>query len=144
MSDLNRFASNATTSQLEEAVSIDDSGRITVKGISNGEGAEFDLVTGSAAGSYSAAVGSGMTGQDVHMAIEALGHVGGDEGKKAIRVWLKSNPSGELRIMMAAMRSLGYLRDREAVPDLVAIMNANLNKRGKGGWGEGGFGQKPT
>ena len=23
-------------------------------------------------------------------------------------------------------------------------MNANLNKRGKGGWSEGGYGQKPT
>jgi len=43
MSDLNRFASDAATSQLEEAVSIDDSGRIIVKGLSNGEDAEFEL-----------------------------------------------------------------------------------------------------
>ncbi len=107
------------------------------------ENAEFDLATGKEAG-YRVDPGSGMTGPDVHMAIEALGHVGGDKGKKAIRAWLKSNPKGELRIMMAAMRSLGHLQDREAVPELVAIMDANLNKRGKGGWGEGGFGQKPT
>jgi hypothetical protein len=59
-------------------------------------------------------------------------------------MWLDSNPHGELRVMMAAMRSLGYLQDREAIPDLVAIMNANLNGRGKGGWNEGGFNQKPV
>jgi len=82
--------------------------------------------------------------QDVHMAIEALGHVGGDAGKKAIRDYLQKNPKGELRILMAALRSLGYLQDREAIPALVAIMNENLNKRGKGGWNEGGFNQKPT
>ncbi|MHC4250418.1 MAG: HEAT repeat domain-containing protein, partial [Planctomycetota bacterium] len=82
--------------------------------------------------------------QAVHMAIEALGHVGGRAGKGAIRAWLKGNPKGELRMLMAAMRSLGNLRDREAIPDLVAVMNANLNKRGKGGWNEGGFNQKPT
>ncbi len=107
--------------------------------ISLREGIEFDL-----------AKGSPDQGADtdklqvVHMAIEALGHVGGENGKKAIRYWMKSNPSGELRILMAAIRSLGYLRDREAVPDLIAIMNDNLNKRGKGGWHEGGYGQKPT
>ncbi len=82
--------------------------------------------------------------QVVHMAIEALGHVGGDEGKKAIRLWLKSNPKGELRMLMAAMRSLGYLQDRQAIPQLVEIMNVNLNARGKGGWNEGGFNQKPV
>jgi len=82
--------------------------------------------------------------QDVHMAIEALGHVGGPAGRKAIRDYLQKSPKGELRILMAAMRSLGYLQDREAIPALVAIMNANLNRRGKGGWNEGGFNQKPT
>jgi HEAT repeat protein len=82
--------------------------------------------------------------QEVHMAVEALGHVGGDAGRKAIRDWLKSNPKGELRMMMAAIRSLGHLQDRKAIPDLVAIMNANMNLRGKGGWNEGGFNQKPT
>ena len=107
------------------------------------EGTEFDLATGRE-GFSNAAVGSGMTGQDTHMAIEALGHIGGDKGKKAIRMWLQSNPKGELRIIMAAMRSLGYLRDHQAVPDLVAIMNTNLSGRGKGGWNEGGFNQKPT
>jgi HEAT repeat protein len=109
------------------------------------EGAEFDFAIGQVGGpTSSAATASGKAAQDVHMAIEALGHVGGELGRKAIRLWLKSNPRGELRMMMAAMRSLGYLKDRDAIPDLVAIMNANLNKRGKGGWGEGGYGQKPT
>ena len=110
------------------------------------EGVVFDLAEGTvgAAVVSGGAVGSGKTGQHVHMAIEALGHVGGKNGKKAIRMWLKSNPGGELRIMMAAMRSLGFLGDREAVPDLVTIMTSNLNKKGKGGWGEGGFSQKPT
>lgn len=109
------------------------------------EGAEFDLAMGTAGGPMApVTVSSGKTGPDVHMAIEALGHIGGDAGRRAIRMWLKSHPRGELRIMMAAMRSLGYLQDRKAIPDLVAIMNANLNESGKGGWGEGGFRQKPT
>jgi len=82
--------------------------------------------------------------QDVQLAIEALGHVGGDNGKKAIRIWLTDNPKGELRVMMAAMRSLGYLQDSQATADLGAIVNANLGARGKGGWNEGGFNQKPT
>lgn len=82
--------------------------------------------------------------QEVHMALEALGHVGADAGRKAIREYLQKNPKGELRILMAAMRSLGYLQDREAIPALIEIMNANMNVRGKGGWNEGGFQQKPT
>ena len=110
--------------------------------ISLSHGSAFDLATGRMGGSISAT--SSKSGQVVHMAIEALGHVGGDAGKKAIRDWLKSNPKGELRMLMAAMRSLGYLQDRKAIPDLVAIMNTNLTARGKGGWNEGGFSQKPT
>jgi len=112
-----------------------------VKRVSLREGEVYDLASGT---SGAAAKGSGRSGPDVHMAIEALGHVGGEKGKRAVRMWLKSNPMGELRILMAAIRSLGYLKDRQAVADLVAIMNANLNKRGKGGWNEGGFNQKPT
>lgn len=116
-----------------------------LKKVSLREAAEFDLAKGTTNGSgASAAVGSGRSGPDVHMAIEALGHIGGERGKKAVRMWLESNPNGELRIMSAAMRSLGYLKDKDAIGDLVGIMNANLNRKGKGGWGEGGFGQKPT
>ncbi|MDP7286411.1 MAG: HEAT repeat domain-containing protein [Phycisphaerae bacterium] len=112
-----------------------------IKKASLREGAEFDLILGQAGG---AGAVSSSAGQEVHMAIEALGHVGGEAGKKAIRDWLTSNPKGELRMLMAAIRSLGYLQDRQAIPDLVAIMNANIAARGKGGWNEGGFNQKPT
>ena len=117
-----------------------------LKKVSLVEGVGFDLAGGTTVSASLGAVaaGSGKTGQDVHMAIEALGHVGGDNGKNAVRMWLKSNPNGELRVMMAAIRSLGFLGDREAVSDLITIMNSNLNKKGKGGWSEGGFGQKPT
>ena len=107
------------------------------------EGVEFDLARGSAGGA-GVAVGGGKSVQDVQMALEALGHVGGDLGKRAIRLWLKDNPKTELRVVMAAMRSLGYLRDSAAIPALVAIMEANLNAHGRGGWNEGGFNQKPV
>ena len=109
--------------------------------ISIREGSEFDLVLGSAGGVNAV---SSKSGQAVHMAIEALGHVGGEKGKKAIRMWLAGNPKGELRMVLAAVRSLGYLQARQAIPDLVTMMNANINARGKGGWNEGGFNQKPT
>jgi len=90
------------------------------------------------------ASGAVATRPEVHMAIEALGHVGGDRSRKALRLWLRSHPDGELRMMMAAMRSLGYLQDREALADLKTIADTNLNKRGKGGWNEGGANQKPV
>jgi HEAT repeat protein len=102
------------------------------------EAAEFDLLNPSTIG------GSVPNAQEIHMGLEALGHVGGEKAKKAIRIWLRGNPKTELRLLMAAMRSLGYLQDSEAVPDLAEILNANLNGRGKGGWNEGGFNQKPT
>ena len=81
--------------------------------------------------------------QEVHLAIEALGHVGGSAGKKAIREFLDANPEGELRVVMAGMRSLGYLRDSESVVLLTKILNDNLTKKGGGGFHELGFGQKP-
>jgi HEAT repeat protein len=81
--------------------------------------------------------------QEVHLALEALGHVGNDAGGQAIRDYLQANPDGELRILMAAMRALGHLKDRDAIPMLVTILNENLIKKGKGGHHEFGFGQKP-
>jgi len=81
--------------------------------------------------------------QEVHLAAEALGHIGGDKGRQALREYLQNNPDGELRVLMAAMRSLGYLSDSEAVPRLTAVMNENLTRTGKGGNHEFGFGQKP-
>jgi len=81
--------------------------------------------------------------QEVHLALEALGHVGGDAGRQAIRGYLQANPDGELRVLMAALRALGHLKDRHAIPMLVRILNENLTKKGKGGHHEFGFGQKP-
>ncbi len=80
----------------------------------------------------------------VHTAIESLGHVGGDAAKEAIRAYLSVNPEGELRVLMAAIRSLGHLKDSAAVPLLTVILNDNLTKKGKGGHHEFGFGQKPV
>ncbi len=82
--------------------------------------------------------------QEVHLALEALGHVGSDAGRLAVRDYLQAHPDGELRILMAALRALGHLKDRDAIPMLVAIMNENLTKKGKGGHHEFGFGQKPV
>ena len=81
--------------------------------------------------------------QEVHLAFEAMGHIGGDAAKKRLRKFITSNPEGELRVLMAAMRSLGYLQDKDAIPLLTQIMNDNLTKKGKGGHHEFGFGQKP-
>ncbi|MBT3198876.1 MAG: hypothetical protein HN350_03075 [Phycisphaerales bacterium] len=136
-----KFAGKDPAPGINKTTELEYSLNGKVRKVSLREGAEFNLMTGSA-GSISTT--SSKNGQEVHMAIESLGHVGGDAGKKAIRDWLKNNPKGELRIMMAAIRSLGYLQDRKAIPALVEIMNANLNVRGKGGWNEGGFNQKPT
>ena len=71
------------------------------------------------------------------------GHIGSDAGKAAIREFLEKNPNDELRILMAAIRSLGYLKDTDALPMLVKVMNDNLTKKGKGGFRETGFSQKP-
>jgi HEAT repeat protein len=79
----------------------------------------------------------------VHTALESLGHVGGDAARAAIRAYLTANPEGELRVLMAAMRSIGHLKDSAAVPLLTGILNDNLTKKGKGGHHEFGFGQKP-
>lgn len=108
------------------------------KSVSLHEAESFDFL-GTTAG-----FAEGIDREQVQPAIEALGHIGSEKGKKAIRYWLSKNPKGELRIQMAAMRSLGYLQDREAVTDLIEIMNTNLNGPGKGGWNEGGFNQKPS
>jgi HEAT repeat protein len=58
-------------------------------------------------------------------AAETLGRTGGPAGAAALRAFLASNPGAELRIAMAVMRSLGSLRDREAVPALVTMLSTN-------------------
>ncbi len=133
-----RFAGKDPARGIHKTTEIEYSINGKLDKVSLAEGAAFDLLN--PAGVFT----SSSNGQEVQMAIETLGHVGGDPAKKAIRFWLKNNPKGELRIVMAAIRSLGFLQDREAVPGLIAIMNNNLNGRGKGGWNEGGFNQKPV
>ena len=86
---------------------------------------------------------SGKEAQDVHLAVEALGHVGSDFGQQALLHYLETHPDGELRILMATIRSLGYLQARSAVSHLTSVMNDHLTKKGKGGFHELGFGQKP-
>ncbi|MCF7958385.1 MAG: HEAT repeat domain-containing protein [Phycisphaerae bacterium] len=82
--------------------------------------------------------------QDVILAIEALGHVGGTAGKKAIREFLSIDLDAELRVQMAAMRSLGYLKDTDSVGLLTQILNENLIKKSGSGFHEIGFIQKPV
>ena len=81
---------------------------------------------------------------EVQSAIEVLGHVGADAARAALRVYLKKNPDGELRVMMAAMRSLGYLEDTGAVELLAGILDANTTRRLGRGHHEFGFQQKPV
>lgn len=63
-----------------------------------------------------------------HQAIEALGHVGDQLAKAALREYLASHPDEELRQLMAAIRALGYLRDEKAVPLLASILRENIKK----------------
>ncbi|MHC4627860.1 MAG: HEAT repeat domain-containing protein, partial [Planctomycetota bacterium] len=59
---------------------------------------------------------------------QALGHSGSDDGKAALRKFVARNPNASLRVMMAAIRSLGYLRDAEAIPILTTIFRNNMTK----------------
>lgn len=80
---------------------------------------------------------------DVIMALQALGHTGGNNAKKAIRKFITENPEARLRVLMTAMRSLGYLKDTGSVELLTTLMNENLTKKGGSGFHELGFGQRP-
>jgi len=62
----------------------------------------------------------------VQPVIEALGHIGGDAAKRALREFVRSHQPGDLRATMAAMRALGYLRDEAAVPLLSEILQDNI------------------
>ncbi|MCF7955190.1 MAG: HEAT repeat domain-containing protein [Phycisphaerae bacterium] len=86
---------------------------------------------------------SSADSQEVLMALQSLGHIGGDASKKAIRQFLTANGDTDLRKLMTAMRSLGYLKDTESVELLTGLMNDNLTKKGGGGFHELGYGQKP-
>jgi HEAT repeat protein len=84
-----------------------------------------------------------------HKAVVALGHIGGDAAKKALRQFLiqqsrtnlyKGRGPGEgitfaansplnPRITQEAARGLGYLRDADAIPVLKEILKKNLSSR---------------
>ncbi|MBT8037435.1 MAG: HEAT repeat domain-containing protein [Verrucomicrobiae bacterium] len=81
--------------------------------------------------------------QNKLMALQTLGHVGGECAKKSIREFVANNPDAQLRVLMTAIRSLGYLKDTQAVDLLIKLMQDNLTKKGGGGFHELGYGQKP-
>ncbi len=62
-------------------------------------------------------------------AIEALGHVGGDAARRALRSYVSTHRDGSLPSLLAAMRALGQLRDAEAVPLLAGILEANIGEK---------------
>ncbi|MBL7076441.1 MAG: HEAT repeat domain-containing protein [Kiritimatiellae bacterium] len=82
--------------------------------------------------------------QTGHMALEALGHIGGEAGAAAIRDYLVAHPKDELRVSLAAIRSLGHLKDRAAVPLLIGIAGTNLVESAKKGYSESGDTQGPV
>lgn len=64
-----------------------------------------------------------LAGRDrlkTHAAAETLGRIGGPAGADALKRFLESNPDAELRILLAALRSLGRIGGAEAVPLLAA------------------------
>ena len=118
----------------------------------NAAAAALEHLTGSPAGgsdwaAMEAALIAKLTSlekQTVHMALEALGHIGGERGVAAIRGYLAAHPRDELRVSLAAIRSLGYLEDRAAVPLLVGIAGTNLVESAKKGYSESGGTQGPV
>ncbi|PIX41885.1 MAG: hypothetical protein COZ57_22380 [Armatimonadetes bacterium CG_4_8_14_3_um_filter_66_20] len=60
-----------------------------------------------------------------HLAIEALGHVGGEPAKAALRKYVESGRSDSLVARLAALRALGHLRDASAVPLLGRVLEEN-------------------
>ncbi|MFW6162475.1 MAG: HEAT repeat domain-containing protein [Planctomycetota bacterium] len=82
----------------------------------------------------------------VRRAVEALGHVGGDAARAALRDYVSSHPDAELRLLMAALRAIGHLGDPEAVSLLAQILNSNLRAKPKnpGKLHELGWTQRPV
>jgi HEAT repeat protein len=59
---------------------------------------------------------------------QALGHVGSDDAKDALRAFITKNTNAPLRTLIAAIRSLGYLQDKQAIPLLSKILRENMTK----------------
>ncbi|MBI4606842.1 MAG: HEAT repeat domain-containing protein [Planctomycetes bacterium] len=74
-----------------------------------------------------------LDGEDparTQQAIEALGHVGGDAARRALRERLKTRGEKEdLLCALATMRALGQLRDAEAVPLLAEVLRSNVGEK---------------
>lgn len=63
---------------------------------------------------------------DAHLAIEALGHVGGQAAREALRQYVTNPRHDRLLGRLAAIRALGYLQDEAAVPVLADILMENI------------------
>jgi HEAT repeat protein len=75
---------------------------------------------------------------------EAWGHTGDDAACAALRRHLTEQPGDDLRVIMAAMRALGQLKDATAVAPLAAILQANLHQTRNGAGHEAGQQQRPV
>ncbi|MBI3921990.1 MAG: HEAT repeat domain-containing protein [Armatimonadetes bacterium] len=65
----------------------------------------------------------------VQKAVEALGHLGGEEGKAALRSFLSKTSDQSLTALLAAIRGLGHLHDAGAVPLLAAVLKENMGMK---------------
>jgi HEAT repeat protein len=63
---------------------------------------------------------------EAHLAIEALGHVGGEAAKAALREYVASGRDDSTVARLAAIRALGFLQDETAVPLLKDILELNI------------------
>ncbi|MBM3500647.1 MAG: hypothetical protein FJX74_18475, partial [Armatimonadetes bacterium] len=61
-----------------------------------------------------------------HLAIETLGHIGGEAAKTALREHVAGSTEGSLVARLAAVRALGHLQDESAVPMLADILELNI------------------
>ncbi len=80
----------------------------------------------------------------VYAAVEGLARIGGDAARSALRQYLGEHPGAELRLIMAVIRALGRLRDKQAVPVLAQFLGANVAMKRQGGGHEQGRQQRPV
>ncbi|MEE9601728.1 MAG: HEAT repeat domain-containing protein, partial [Thermoguttaceae bacterium] len=63
-----------------------------------------------------------------HLAIEALGHVGRERAKNALRDYVAKGSKDSLVARLAAIRALGHLKDEESVPMLGDLLERSAAK----------------
>ncbi|HLB72505.1 MAG TPA: HEAT repeat domain-containing protein, partial [Sedimentisphaerales bacterium] len=61
-------------------------------------------------------------------AAQAIGHVGSQDSAAVLRDFIARNPEAPLRTIIAAIRSLGYLRDTQAILMLTKLLHENMTK----------------